>query len=86
MWRIFERSVNLLNVKIYTTSTCPKCRVLKMKMDQKGIKYEEIDGASSELLVSKGIAEAPILQVDDGDLMNFSEANKWIVNYKAEER
>ena len=29
-------------VKIYTTDTCPRCKVLKVKMDAKGIPYESI--------------------------------------------
>lgn len=70
-----------MSIKIYTTPTCPKCRVLKMKMDQKGMVYEELDATASELLASRNITEAPVLQVDDGDLMNFSEANKWIKDY-----
>lgn len=70
-----------MKVTIYTTANCPKCRVLKMKMDKKGIIYEEIDGASSNFIAEKGITEAPVIQIDNGDLMNFSEANKWINNY-----
>ena len=52
-----------------------------MKMDQKGMVYEELDATASELLASRNITEAPVVQVDDGDLMNFSEANKWIKDY-----
>ena len=31
--------------------------------------------------IDQYITEAPVVQVDDGDLMNFSEANKWIKDY-----
>ena len=54
---------------------CPKCKVLKMKLDQKGISYENI--SDIELMKAKGFQEAPKLEVD-GVVMNFAEAVKWI--------
>ena len=63
-------------VKIYTTDTCPRCKVLKMKMDAKGIPYESIIDVDE--INSLGIMSVPYMQVDDGELMDFAKANAWI--------
>lgn len=54
---------------------CPRCKVLKSKLDQKGIKYEDISDV--EVMKSKGFQEAPKLDVN-GVIMDFKEAVKWI--------
>ena len=54
---------------------CPRCKVLKSKLDQKGIKYEDI--SEVEVMKSKGFQEAPKLDVN-GVVMDFKEAVKWI--------
>lgn len=54
---------------------CPRCKVLKMKLDQSGISYENVNDI--EVMKAKGFAEAPKLEVD-GVVMNFKEAVEWI--------
>lgn len=61
-------------VVIYTTG-CPKCGVLKKKLDAKGIKYEENNSVME--MLSLGITQVPVLKVED-KLLEFSEANNWI--------
>jgi glutaredoxin len=63
-------------VKIYTTDTCPRCKVLKVKMDAKGIPYESITDVDE--IQRLGIMSVPYMQVDDGELMDFATANAWI--------
>lgn len=65
-------------VKIYTTNTCPRCKVLKIKMDEKGIPYESITDIKE--IQKLGIMSVPYMQVDDGELMDFATANTWINN------
>jgi glutaredoxin len=67
-------------VKIYTTDTCPRCKVLKIKMDEKGIPYESITDVKE--IQKLGIMSVPYMQVDDGELMDFATANTWINNQK----
>ena len=62
------------NVILYEHG-CPKCKVLKMKLDQKKIQYENVNDI--ELMKVKGFTEAPKLEVD-GVVMNFKEAVEWI--------
>jgi len=63
-------------VKIYTTDTCPRCKVLKVKMDAKGIPYESITDVDE--IQRLGIMSVPYMQIDDGELMDFATANAWI--------
>jgi glutaredoxin len=64
------------NVILYEHG-CPKCKILKMKLDQKGIQYEDVTDV--EVMKSKGFKEAPKLEVD-GVVMGFKEAVDWIAN------
>ena len=54
---------------------CPKCKILKMKLDQKGVQYQNISDV--ELMKAKGFQEAPKLEVD-GVVMGFTDAMKWV--------
>lgn len=54
---------------------CPRCKILKLKLDQKGIQYETINDI--EVMKAKGFLEAPKLEVD-GEIKNFKEAVEWI--------
>lgn len=61
-------------VILYSTG-CPKCRVLKQKLDSKSIHYAEEN--SVDVMLSLGIMQVPVLSVD-GKLLSFSEANEWV--------
>ena len=54
---------------------CPRCNVLKQKLDQKGIKYTEND--SVEEMQKLGISLVPVLCVGDM-LMDFTTAIQWV--------
>lgn len=54
---------------------CPKCKVLKMKLDQKKISYETVNDI--EVMKAKGFLEAPKLEVE-GVVMGFKDAADWI--------
>ena len=62
-------------VTIYTLPTCGKCNVLKAKMNDKGIAFNEVQ--DTELMSAMKISEVPVLEVD-GKMMDFSEARKWV--------
>jgi glutaredoxin len=62
-------------IKLYTTETCPLCKVLKVKLNSASIKYELHQDI--EELQKKGITNVPILEIDDKQY-NFSEAIKMI--------
>ena len=54
---------------------CPRCKILKMKLDQKNIKYSTVNDI--EVMQAKGFVEAPKLEVD-GVVMGFKEAVDWV--------
>lgn len=60
---------------MYTQEYCPKCKVLKQKMDTKNIEYSEC--SDRDILFSKGIDFTPVLMVD-GQMMNYGAAIKWV--------
>ena len=62
-------------ITIYTTATCPKCKILKKKMDDKGIVYEEFTDENE--MQRMGILSVPVLEVD-GEQMDFPQAVKYV--------
>ncbi len=59
---------------LYSTN-CPKCKVLETKLKNKNIEFEICDDV--DLMLSKGIQQAPYLEIDN-ELMDFSNAIKWV--------
>ena len=59
---------------LYSTG-CPKCNVLKKKMDSKNIKYVECNSISE--MEKLNISSVPMLMVN-GELMMFKEAVDYI--------
>lgn len=60
---------------VFYTTGCPKCKVLKQKLDAKGIEYEE--NSSIIEMLTLGISQVPVIKVGD-QLLEFVEANAWI--------
>ncbi len=69
-----------MNAILYTTG-CPRCKVLREKLDGKGIPYTVND--SVDEMLSLGITEVPVLSVD-GELLPFAEAMARIQSLKTE--
>lgn len=65
-------------VVLYSTG-CPRCNVLKKKLDAKGIEYKEVTDV--DIMKEKGYLLVPILTVDD-EVFDFTEANCWINGIK----
>jgi len=63
---------------LYSTG-CPKCSVLTKKLNAAGISFTEKTDVDEMLAL--GIKAAPVLSVN-GELMDFSEANQWVNQYK----
>ena len=59
-------------VILYTTH-CPRCEVLKNKLDTYGIDYEIC--ADKQEMTTLGIVHVPMLSVD-GVIYNFRDANE----------
>lgn len=61
-------------VILYSTH-CPRCNVLKEKLEDKDIEFTEVNDVNEMLKLN--IMSAPMLKVND-DLLDFKRANDWI--------
>ena len=66
-------------VVIYSTH-CPKCNVLEKSLKMAGIEFSIMD--DTEKMIAMGLKSAPYLQVNCGELMDFSAAMKWVKEKK----
>ena len=64
---------------IFYTTGCPKCKILKKKLDEKNIAYAINDSVAEMLKL--GITRVPVLSID-GQLKNFKESVEWVNNQK----
>ena len=61
-------------VTLYTND-CPKCKILKTKLDTKNVQYDICNDL--ELMINKGFRSMPILEVD-GKTFLFNDAVAWV--------
>lgn len=62
-------------ITIYSTG-CPRCNVLEKKLEQKNIEFTKV--TDMEVMLSMGIKSVPMLQIDDGALMDYMNAVNWV--------
>ena len=67
-------------IKLYSTH-CPRCCILEEKLINKEIKYELC--TDTQEMISLGLVNAPALQLENGQLLDFGQAIKWIGGYNA---
>ncbi len=63
-----------MKITLYTTH-CPKCTVLKNKLADSNIEFEEF--TDKKEMIKMKMLSSPILGVDD-KLLTFSEAIEWL--------
>ncbi len=64
-------------VKIYTTPTCPYCKLAKEFMTEKGVSFEEVDvskdqKALEEMVQKSGQLGVPVIDVEGKILVGFN--------------
>ena len=66
-------------MKLYTTY-CPKCKVLEKKLKDKNVTFDVVDDTETILDVGRKnkIMSAPILEDDNGNVLNFENAVKFV--------
>lgn len=67
-------------VVLYTTG-CPRCKILKKKLDEAGIEYTENNNIDE--MLSLGISEVPVLKVN-GEFLNYNSSIEWLSNREGE--
>jgi arsenate reductase-like glutaredoxin family protein len=69
-----------MQVTLYSSPTCPKCKVIEAKFKKKNIEViKEID---EDVIIAKGLKSIPWVQLQDGSMLDFKAANDWINNYQ----
>lgn len=63
------------NQIVLYSNGCPKCNILKRKLDGKQIRYTEVNDVDA--MVAMGFKSVPMLQVDNV-ILSFAEANAWV--------
>ena len=63
------------NEVIQFSTGCPKCTVLKKKLQAKNIPY--VLNESVQEMIAQGFKSAPLLSVN-GEIKDFAAANAWI--------
>lgn len=62
------------NIILYSNN-CPRCKILKSRLDSKDIKYELIQDI--DLMIDKGLNQMPVLEINR-KMLGFKEAIDWI--------
>ena len=67
------------NVKVYSTPTCPYCKITKKFLEDNGIEYQDFnvaeDSAAREEMINKCQSLAvPTICIDDEPIVGFNEA------------
>lgn len=85
-WSV-KGGVCFLKIQIYTTTTCPYCKLEKEYFDSKGIKYENIfvdqdSKAAEDMVKISGQMGVPftVITKDDGSLISILGFDKDKIN------
>jgi len=65
-----------MKVRVYSTSTCPYCKMAKTFLDEKGIAYDDLDVAAdaearNEMLKKSGQMGVPVIDFDGEVVIGF---------------
>jgi len=78
-----------VEIKVYSTPTCPYCKMAKTYLDEKGFKYQDLDvtqdaAAKDEMVEKSGQMGVPVITID-GDLVIGFDKERMEVLLKAGE-
>jgi len=68
----------LRNVKVYSTPTCPYCKMAKKFFQENNISFEDIDvsinqTAASEMINKSGQMGVPVIEIDGKIIIGFNK-------------
>ncbi|MFA5106244.1 MAG: glutaredoxin domain-containing protein [Candidatus Micrarchaeia archaeon] len=71
-----KQKVNNMDVKVYTTQTCPYCSMAKRYLESKGVQYKEVDvsrdfNAAQEMISKSGQMGVPQLEINGQMVIGF---------------
>jgi glutaredoxin 3 len=67
-----------MNIKVYSTPTCPYCRRAKEFLKENNVSFEDIDvslsqEAAQEMVEKSGQMGVPVILVDDNIVIGFNK-------------
>ena len=67
-----------MEIKIYSTPTCPYCKMAKDYLTEKGVTFEEVDVATDaagrdEMIKKSGQMGVPVIMVDGEVIIGFDK-------------
>lgn len=72
-------------IKLYTSPTCGKCKILKKWMLDNTISFEEIDimkdDKIQDILMNQGLMNLPVIQIENDYFNKYEELQKLIKNF-----
>ena len=85
--KVTKSSTAMKQPQLFTTKTCPNCKMAKMLMKKNHFAYQEIDAEENAALAKKyEIKQAPTLLVQVGDKLekqvNVSNIKKYVLEHK----
>ena len=65
-----------MKVRVYSTSTCPYCKMAKSFLDEQGVAYDDLDvaadaAARDEMVKKSGQMGVPVIDVDGEVIIGF---------------
>jgi len=69
----------MANVKIYSTPTCPYCKMAKQFLAENNIQFEDVDvssnqAAAQEMISKSGQMGVPVIDIDGQIIVGFDKA------------
>lgn len=66
-----------MRVKIYMSSFCPYCQMVKEFLEQRGVEFEEVNvqedrGAAVEMIKKTGQTGVPVIEIGDKIIIGFN--------------
>ena len=55
-----------------------ECRIIEKKLNHRNIEYELVKDFDYDYLREKGFTTVPVLELDDGRFLGFSDANNYV--------
>lgn len=72
-------------IKLHTSPTCGKCKILKKWMLDNKISFDEIDITKDDniqdILMNQGLMNLPVIQIENDYFNKYEELQKLIKNF-----
>jgi len=67
-----------MTVKVYSTPTCPYCKMVQEYLKEKGVEFEHIDvaadqKAANEMIEKSGQMGVPVIDIDGKIIVGFNK-------------